>query len=489
MPVFHLFASLGLALVLAGCSGIGDGNRPESMKILPAGEVPDSLDELVAKLAEPPEETQVFTCLGGALRLLVSFEDGDIGDFGFRARWTSSNENVVQVSNGDLLAEGSSTTDENLRFFSVGGLKPIAEGTATITANYRGMTATIPVRVRDAFKNADGTPRTDSPFVLTPAKAFMAPTSVQAFAVEADLDGTRSIATTLANIAFVDADDDVATYDPSAALVTAVAPGATQTLRARFSSPCAIEPTAQVYVSDLQSLSATYEEGFTQNLVGGTSQYLRFTGNFGDLDGDGVADTQDLSSQAAVENSDAAVVTAGGLLAGRNLVIGAVSGTKPSVVGTANLTARFGQRADPDGEGPEVATPGTAAPALPVTVLNVAFSSMVITPAEPQTLAPLETTRLKAIGTYSFDGQSFTQDISRHVTWSSSNAERVGIVSGLGASAGTAIALQDSTGGTVTITATLVQGVADATVGRPVDDPADLVQTTTLNVVVPAEGT
>lgn len=479
--------SLGLALIVSGCSSIGDGNAPDQMVIVPAGTQTLTVADIDAIFSAPPEEAEVFTCIGGALRLLVRFKDGDVGDFTFRADWSSEQDAVVEVSNGDLpLAGEENNTDPNRLVFGNGSLKPAATGggqESTITATFLGMSDTIKVKVRPLPTTAGAAPR------LTPERAFMAPGSFAEFRALATLDGVETDITSAVRFSLEQENDDVAVLSTGTggiALISAEEPGNPLKLQARFSSACSEVPEAPIYVEELQSLVADYEEGFGPDLAAGTSQFLRVTGNFGDVDGDMVNDTQDLRVQGVLASSDTAIVSLGNVITSRNLILAGTSGTPPALVGTANITVTYGAVTDTDGEGPIVADPGIAAAPLPVTVRNVLFDDLVIEAVDGLTIAPRGRTDFIARGTYTFDGVVRTQDMSRHVSWTTSDSDVLIAGNGINADAGTVLSVSDEPGSAV-LTARLVQGVIDTSTTRPTGDPDDLVRTETVTIAEPEE--
>ncbi|WP_420465237.1 hypothetical protein [Panacagrimonas sp.] len=473
MPITRFSVTALAAVALAGCSSIGDGSKPESLKILQLGPT----DQLTLELLEAPTEpAKAFTCIRTGLSLFVTFSGGDIGNFTNRARWSSDNEAVVRVSNRD-----EEVPDSDGLVFDFGSLTPVAPGTANITAEYVGMTATIPVTVAGIDT---------STIRIEPEKAVLAARSGQNFSVSAMIDGQMTDVSNTVTFAFAEPDEEIALTEPTG-FVTAVADGGPLVLEGRLNAPCDVTPSATVRVAPLQSIALDYEEGFDGEMVSGTTQLLRATGDFGDVDGDGEPDTQDLSAQSIYTSSDTDVMGTGGLLSGLNLAIAGTSGEQPSVVGDATITTNFGQVIDPDGDGSVEESPGVTSNELEFTVLNVALEEVRIVPEEPMTIAPLGNTRFRAIGTYSFDGTEREQDITRHVNWASSDTELVLIGAGISTSAGFAVARTEDGEGEVDITATVVRGVLDLdpdgepNPDRPLDDPDDSRDTVKLFVAIP----
>ncbi|MGQ0701242.1 MAG: hypothetical protein ACT4PZ_23730 [Panacagrimonas sp.] len=563
-------ACLSVSL-LAGCSGIGDGNEPEALRVLPVSQLGGltTRDELDALFEQPQEPLETFTCLRDGAAAVVRFSDGDVAIFSNRVVWSSSDETVVEVDNFD----DEPDDDSNGLLFAAGSLKPVGPGSAMVTADFLGLTSSIEVKV---------TALDPSTIVVNPAKTFLVPRSRQVFEVQAMVDGVLRSVSSSATFRFetpqcsdgVDNDDDdlidfpddrnctspadsvesaltqcndgldndgdgsiddddegcdlgervdenpVAIIDASRdqlgnAVVTAVAASDDPLqLQVLFNAPCGVSPTVPVRVADLESLSLDYEEGAgfgDGRLIVGSTQFLRVTGNFGDLDGDGTDETQDLSAQAALTSTTPAIVGTGGLFDNLNRVTGGANSTMPpAAVGNVTVTANFGRTADPDGEtGPLMGEPGvTSDPPLPFNVVNVVVDALAIGPAdpttgEPVTIAPRERTNFKAFGTYTFPnpgGVPRQMDLTRHVTWRVTAVDGVPvkpddeptavIVTGINADAGLAVSLvlEDAAdqNSVVTIAATLVRGVVDSTVPLPADDLVDLVKTTTLNIEVPS---
>ncbi len=101
------------ALGLVACSGIGDGNAPKTLEIQIGG---------VAEGAE------VYACSSQVPQARLEFSDGSIGDFVYRVTWTSSDPDILTVSDGTIQAPSG--------VFVNGALLPKAPGTVTLTASY-----------------------------------------------------------------------------------------------------------------------------------------------------------------------------------------------------------------------------------------------------------------------------------------------------------------------------------------------------------------
>lgn len=139
---FRVAACLFAAASLSACD-LGEGSRPVSVTIIPAGVVKDGTLQMTECFREP-------------LALQVTFSDGQIGNATSRAIWSvndSANPSnpAVQVSNGDVAAQEiiNGEFGASRLTFGRGVLIPKAVTTTpvTITADFLGLKATLPVVV------------------------------------------------------------------------------------------------------------------------------------------------------------------------------------------------------------------------------------------------------------------------------------------------------------------------------------------------------
>lgn len=499
MPFLRTAATVVLLLTLAACSGIGDGNRPENIRI--------------AQDVSLEEETSVkaFTCLTAPLTLIGTFSDGGLGDFSGRegARWTSDDPSVVRVTNvGDPVSPDDPESDD---VYTRGGiLIPQGEGTTTVRAEFFGLTASTTVNVL---------PATD--LRIEPAVARVVPNSFRAYNVIATIEGEERNVTALTTLSFVAPNDEVAILGPEAGLITVrgLEAGAPLEIQAEFEAPCANPPPlAQVQVAEVPDggLRLDYEEGFDNRLAELTSEFLRLTAQFGDLNGNMQVDadeTQELNGQigavfgydvdgdgrcelsaedpGTVEMPNAsAPISFGGLFGSGQNLIAAVSDTDTADRSTV-LCASFGVAPDPDGEGPLAGRPGAVSNPLALTVVDRALGDFTLSArvcetanidsCEPLTLesttppnafaASVEEgsiLRFEAQGSFG----DYIQKLTRDVNWTSSATTLASIVTGRTASAGaTQIAADVSeveaceTAAVcmVTITATFTRGTTEIT--------------------------
>lgn len=105
--------AVGILALLAGCGGIGDGNAPESLEIAVGGQTTDA---------------EVFACATQVPQARLEFTDGSVGDFVRRIRWSSADDQVLNVSDGSIETANG--------FFVNGALLPVTPGTTTIRADY-----------------------------------------------------------------------------------------------------------------------------------------------------------------------------------------------------------------------------------------------------------------------------------------------------------------------------------------------------------------
>lgn len=356
-------AWIGLGAVLAGCSGLGDGVLPVSASIQPFGGTVGAAT------------TKAFVCLNTGLSLLVDFSNGARGDFTSRATYSSSNPAVVRVSNLDIAVPEQPNT-----FYTRGALVPVSAGTATITVSYLTFVQTIEVTV-GALSN----------FRVSPASADLAAKSLLDLAVFADLDGVTTPLDSVVAWSFVTPDTTIASIDSATGTMTGVAAGSGLTARARIPA-CGLTADAPVTVANLQSLALSREFDPSSNLIVGTSERLIATGT---LDN---GKTQDLSTQVSYTSSDTTALSffGGSLL---NIALAVRATGAPVQVGAS------------------FASPAITAPAIAITPVADSLNTIAINPATVDVAAGL-TAQFNAIGNYA---SGATQDISRHVAWTSSN--------------------------------------------------------------------
>lgn len=398
---------VALTSALAGCGGLGEGVQPVSAVILPFG-------GLVGDTT-----TKAFTCLTTGISLFVDFSNGSRGDFTSRATYTSSNPAVARISNFDL-----AVPEQAGLFYNKGIITPLSAGTTTITANYLTLSRSIEVTV-SPIQN----------ITIQPASADVAANARLRFSSMADLDGVSTDISQATRWAFVTPDTTIATIDSATGVVTGVAAGTGLVARVRIPG-CDMTADAPLAVANLQSLALTREFGAKDSLVVNTSEKLIATGT---LDN---GKTQDLSTQVTYTSSDG---TAVGFLTTTipNLVV-ALKASTP-----VQLAASF-------------ASPAVAAPAISITPVADSLNSIAVTPATAD-VAVGGNVQLSAIGSYA---SGATQDISRHVGWSSSDTAIASVLTsssaGISSFAGLASVAPNAAGKTATVTAATTNAASQA---------------------------
>lgn len=283
MAVSRIAVAGACLSIVAGCNGVGKGSKPEKIEIYKA----INADRTVVIDSEPKK---AYTCITGQVGAVVTFTNGDRGDFSSRAHWTSDDPTVVRINDfNDVVPE-----DPTRRYPSGGVLTPISAGSTMVHVEYLGFTASLPVEVG-----------TSENLRLLPADMRIAPKSTQTYSVRAVLDGQETDVTGVTTIRLLGADGKkaskrVATLEVSGTRnvqidVVGVAASATPlTVKAKFQAPCATRPTTTVQVTDIPEggLKIGYEKGYeSTQLVQGTSELVMLTATFPD------GKTQDLSRQ------------------------------------------------------------------------------------------------------------------------------------------------------------------------------------------------
>lgn len=416
-----LQAVLAVAAVFgSACSPVGNGIGPVRLVINgPTGTV----DQASAR---------VFQCVRNALSATVYFSDGSVGDFTNRVVWTSSNPAVIRISNGDEPAPAPSTG-----FFGYGVYTPVSDGTATITANYLGLTDTIQMSV--------GTPTNITVHTVNPQNFFKVDPpnnafrigvgTVQDLTVTALLDNVETNLDGAATWSFDAPNTAVATIGPASGLISGIGAGGPLTARASFPA-CSLSAATSVTVAPVQSISITPEFG-SSNLIVGNSELFTVRADFGN------GPEQDISFSSTLTSSNTAAGVFNTAIGTSNILVGLTA------AGPFNVSATF----TPPG--------GTAITASPVPVTTVAgtLQAISITPTTASVVAGSDqVAQYNVIGDY---GNGVTQDVTRRAVWTSSD-NAVGQVSGLPQQAGQALSY-GTTPGTATFTATVAQGTTNLT--------------------------
>jgi hypothetical protein len=400
----HRILAIALAAaVVSACdiSGVGEGNRPEKLEIF--RNAATSLIDLGG------DTEQYFLCFPEQLQAVVTFTDGSLDSTGLlnsRVLWTSSDPAVVEVSNdattgGDVvLIPGSET-----QAFAAGILVPRSTGTATITAEFVGLTSQdFKVEVRE-FDSVQ----------ISKRSAKLAPETGDLLTLTATVDG-YSLDVTGSPLWSFDTDDedadDIATIGESTGLIAGVGIGGPLTAKAEFPL-CADDArfadlTATVVVEELTGLQITREFTTAPNseLIVGTTERISATGRFAD------GSTQDLTGQVALESSDAEVITP--LLTSPQFL----SALK---AGTIQLEAVYGGD-DNNDEEDDTDPPEVRSNSITLNAVDGEFQDFQITPLNP-TINARSFQQFVATGSFNVAGQTRTQPITRGVVWADSTLD------------------------------------------------------------------
>lgn len=473
-------------LLLAGCEGVGDGSAPD----------PSSVKEFekiggTSQLGTDKQYT-VYTCLPETLQFGISYTNGGGREnFANRAKWTSSDKTVLYVSNAGELAVPAANDPETGKplYFRVSGrLVPLKVGTATITADFFGITLSKTYEV----KNPQNI-KVQALGAFDPSKKeiTLAHSTVQNALVSGEVDGTEiDLGFALDKWAFDTADETVAKLEAASLIgvnIRALEKTSTAALRLRpIMQVCPKDSTdledqeryATLVANAYLDVSVAAAKGLvvkrefdtmvngnvlavvdpTKSKTGLSSEVLRVWATF---DGAGTPE-QDVSGLSAVisppqsflygKSSNTDVIVPGA--AAKPSGILALNTAKPETGVTPPMTSDpvtidFCLTELPPNPLPtdNPATPdvneaiypivcratGKAAP-LTYTVQKKTLVSIDVTPGPgQQNLAALKTLQFRATGTYA-DGSQ--QDLTRHVNWTSSQPLKAPIVNGVIAGAG-----------------------------------------------------
>jgi hypothetical protein len=286
--------AIPLALIagVAGCGGIGDGNTIKQLKIVATSD-PQFEQGVLLDADTADERFHMYDCFCSNIAVLATFTDGTVANFSNRVTFSTDQPGIVTVLNygeRDTAACPFAQTAAGL-LIPRGTL-----GTATITAEFAGLTDTLKVEVADASVNADTSPAT---YVLEPTSTGFGPdVAVGAnlpLRVLATLDGrTRVLNRNVLTWSLDDENDDLATIN-SIGFVRGIAPtGASPMVaRASFGTCSDVSPTLAVNVGDILgplTLEREAPEFASDGLLAVSSdELLQVTAPL-DFDGDGGAD-------------------------------------------------------------------------------------------------------------------------------------------------------------------------------------------------------
>lgn len=403
-PRLILAAGFGL---LAGCD-IGDGSAPESLEI---------------RIDGATEDAEVFACASQVPQAVLSFTDGQAADFVRRVEWSSSDPDILEVSDGTLEAPQG--------FFVTGALLPKKAGTVTLRADYLSFSDEIDVTVTPTQLEV-GPARSR---VLVGRNAQLVDTLVikgreQFFSRDFNQVGRFSI-----DGVDADAEDPAVVIDPVLGTTTVNQAGE---YTARYSVEfCGQEATAQIVALDeelqqLQVVDRVTEEPISElELLLDQSRDVSVLGTLEsgtqiDLTGAVGYRFVDAEGESVVDVAFASVRGIGTIsaFARPDTPDGE---TPPSYPRQVNLQVFFDPtpfNLDETEEGDE-----TLAPLVAVRVLEseLVADSLRLEPSSP-TILPGSGLSFRALGDFSGPGGDFSGvDVSKDVQWVSSNTLRATI--------------------------------------------------------------
>lgn len=364
------FAALCLALLAPACSDLPDeGTKPVALE---------------ANLGGTTGLATVNECIPSQATATLYF-DGNLGlsagDYSDRARWDSSDPGIVAVSNGELPAASGG-------FYAPGVLLPKRTGSVQITAEYLDFRSTLTLEVQPVFLQ------------LEPALTDVAARSEQAFSLE--LRSASGLLVTAPEGVDWSIDQAVsqASVGDSGLLQANAAADEGFTLRAQPLG-CEQSATLALKVSDIDHLELVREQP-DAILPVGISDRIEVHAHFAGEQ----RRSQNLSTQMRYEADDDSVL--GLALGGEALQLTALE------EGEGGGTAIF-----------EPALGETLQIALPrYRVADLETTGLRLTPDSLRLPYPA-TGMLQALARYE-DG--IERPVSRHVSWSSSDASQVSIV-------------------------------------------------------------
>jgi hypothetical protein len=455
-------------LALAACD-VGEGNKPEAIRF-------------VASTADPTDvaEVSAFECFTRSVTVIAEFTDGIPGDFSQRVRYRSDNEAVVRISNGDVVVPGRPGVA-----YVRGTLVPVSAGSATVTAEFGGLTDSVQVVVRRPESIIVSNEKfLDTDWTTERSVSQMVPGSFQLPVATVVLnDGTSTTTSNVASLGnwVTDAPAEVATIVAATGRINAVAPPpapATHTATVSFAPCSGVDgaPPPPDLGADKLKLSTTFEvrapermlivtePGYPQDngaMPNGSAQFVRVLADFDDNDANGTG--QELTFKGvsfAFEptgvlsyNTSTGLLFAGAVPAGQ------------TENGPAQITASIGQDALKFSSEP-----------LSMKVFAATLDSIEVSPAEA-TIEPLGEQLFTAAGKLTVNGVpgALTYPVNHDVVWSVSD-NTVATISNFTINAGTAFSIKDEAGpeAGITVRASSVSLIPPTTSGAAVSDTAVL---------------
>lgn len=473
-------------LALAACNAVGEGNKIETLQIKDAIYGYD--------IAQP---LQTFQCLRYNIAVLGTFTDGSSAFYTDRVTWSSSNPSVARVSNGDIQLPSNAAL-----VYSKGTIIPVAPGTATITADYVGIKTSIQITVAapTSISLVANSPLSPRPTATT---ITIAPRTVQSYAALAKLPvggDTRTVDISGIGVWSTNPADTAAVLVSGSSFKGVTAGSATVnadfnqvsgacplTITSGTLNVANIDTTANPPIKLSSEFDADNNPANDAPLVVGTTDRLKALAT---LVGGQTQDISELTFTGdgttgfttyitpTLPSSDSTISTVMGYTF--NNVLRAVTSGTTADTNSANLKAAFPitSSASCIFSSPDLAdnTKCVVSPALARSTQDGTLAAINICAVDASTavntcpVAPVSTTmktprylqygedearvQLRAIATFNLTGGgTVSQDVTRSVTWNSSNSTLISIVGG-GSSPYQAGLAGSIKAGTVTVNAT-----------------------------------
>ncbi len=429
-----------LTFLLAACSGaVGQGNAPKVLVISKSGVVPTETSGL--------DSLRMYQCIPSVLASTMFFQDGSSGTFTTRVTWSSSDPGTVEVSNGDIEVSAGSGT-----YYAAGTLVPVTSGDAIVTADYDGIEAQIAISI--------GTPQSitvktlqGSNYLVPTGNAFsLGVGTTQSLQVTAWLDGVETDVTDYATWSLQSAYDSEATIAAATGAITAVGAGSQSLVPVTGFAPCTLtnisDPSNALgfTVQHIQGIAIEPEFSGNPQLIVGNTEKMNVQATLDD------GTVQDVSSLATLSSSDTAIAAFSGY------TLSAVAAGGPAIIG-ASFT----------GGGVSYSAPSLTVSTATATLqtVSICWTALLDTfsgcPSSKDTATvtagSLTPVQFHAVGTY--DTGTLTQDITRQVSWASSDTTAATITS-RGSKAGQALGITEGASVTITGSDTGAQDVTSA---------------------------
>lgn len=424
---FIVISVVLLALALGACSGtVGTGSGPQRL-------------EIVQSTGAPASSIVAYQCLRSSLAAVLHFSDGSVGNFTNRVVWSSSDPGTVRIANSN--EEPIPGTFD--KFYAPGTLTPVATGSAVITAEYQGLTAQVQVSVHPLAALTIKQIVQGNAVVPANGAFTLGVGTRQALQLTALLDNVETDITKLATWSFEVPNDGEASVDTTTATVTANGAGGPMQLNAGFDA-CPdprFRASVQLSVADIRGISIQPEFAGNPPLIVGNSEKFNVLADLGN----GL--TQDLSDQPGTQLSSSEPTLLQFGASGQGNIAYALNPGGPIEI-FASFTSN-GIRYD--------------ATSLVASTISATLDTIRVSPTSAEaTAGSLTPVQFRAYGSYNSGG--LTQEITRQVTWSSSDSSTA-TISNSAQTAGQALGLAATSHGdrVVTITANDNNAIIDGT--------------------------